>query len=145
MKTLPLLILLSLALSACSKSPSRQTPAPAPRDFTPARTNVEMFIENYAHSNHAKAQGYLQFMGHAGVTSGCSIKDADGREYSVALEYRGTENSHDFYWASYSVPSGLAIISTASEIAYFGSEIDLWTNSQWRIGIRPHEVQPNVK
>jgi hypothetical protein len=136
MKTFPFLIILGLALNACSKSPSHQTPAP--RNFTPARTNVEMFIENYAHSNHAKAQAYPQFMGHSGATSGCSLKDAaDGHEYSVTLEYRGTENGHDFYWANYSVPSGLAIVSTASEIAYFGTEINLWTNSQWRIGIRP--------
>ncbi len=136
MKTLPLLILLGLAFTGCSKSPSSQKPAP--RNFTPARTNVEMFIENYAHSDQPKAQATPQFLGHAGATYGCNLKDAgDGREYSVSLEYRGTENSHDFYWANYSVPSGLAIISTASEIAYFGTEINLWTNSQWRIGIRP--------
>jgi len=34
-----------------------------------------------------------------GVTDSISIKDdGDGREYSAAIEYRGTEHGHDFYW-----------------------------------------------
>jgi len=98
-----------------------------------------MFIENYSRSDHRGAQAQPKFTGHSGSTYGCSNKDdGDGREYSVAIEYRGTEDGQDFYWVSYTIPSGPAAATASSEIAYFGLEIELWRDSQWRIGIRPH-------
>lgn len=138
MKTWSLLLVLGLALSACSKAPSSETTTQAPRGFAPIHTNVEVFIENYARSDHRGAQAQPKFTGHSGSTYGCSIKnDNDGREYSVAIEYRGTEDGHDFYWVSYTIPSGPAANTVSQEIAYFDLENELWRDSQWRVGIRP--------
>jgi hypothetical protein len=142
MKTLASLLVLVLVLGACSKSPSAKVANKAPRGFPPIHTNVEIFVSNYAVSAHRGVQAHpdvqgLKLDGHSRNTYSCSAKDTGGPDYGAAIEYKGTEAGKDYYLATITAPSGAAGVPAPAEIGYEGREIELWRDSQWRIGIRP--------
>jgi hypothetical protein len=143
MKALASLLVLVMALGACSKSPPSKTATQSLRGFPPIHTNLEIFIENYARSTHRGAQTQpdlknLKPDGQSRDSWACRIKDdGDGAEYSAAIEYKGTEDGRDFYLVTYTRPSGAAAITASNEIAFADREIELWRDSQWRIGVRP--------
>jgi len=133
MKSLFFLLFSALVLSGCSK-PS------ADRIFSPAHPSLEVYIV----SNAGSGQGTVQpdFQHHVVPLWNLTVNEGDAA-YSATIEYKGTQNEKDYYWVTLTAPPKAVGVPAPAEIAYDGLQIELWSDSRERIGIRPYS--PNTK
>jgi len=111
------------------------------RSFPPIHTNLETFINNYALSEHRGSRTHHDVSGlkpDGRVRWKDQVAEEGAAPYSAAFEYKGTEDGKDHYLVTVKVPS--ASTPQLKEIAYDGRELEIWRDSEWRIGMRPRRA-----
>ena len=104
------------------------------RTFSPVRTNLEVYIVSNA--GHGQASRPLDFRDYVPRHWDLTFTDGDAA-YSVAIEYKGTQNERDYYLVTLTAPQGAVGVPAPAEIAYDGRQTEIWKDSKESIGFRP--------
>jgi hypothetical protein len=111
----------------------------SPRSFVPLHTSLQLAIYNPDRGEYA-ANAYIEgraFSPGSGETYACAMRDLKGQECSASIQYRGTENGKDYYFATITAPPGAVGVPAPAEIAYEGRKIEIWKDSAWLIRMGP--------
>lgn len=106
----------------------------------PVHADLEVYLNKYKMSPTIGAIGHpnltlWQPNERAMYTFG--VGEAGKPQYSARIEYKGTKDGNDYYSFTITYPVENNITSFTEEIIYKGDDIEIWRDSEYRIGIRP--------
>jgi len=112
----------------------------SPNWAPPSRPEIEVYINHYTLSENQGTLGKPNF--HAWNPSvkwefTYSMNYADTLPYTAMLKYLGTRNGDDHYKITLSCPKGSDVETSEHIVIYKGSDVELFKDHDYRIGIRP--------
>lgn len=133
----------SLSLPGCEKhpAPAVAAPTPKPNPLPATHQEVEYYINQFTKSPTEGLIGPVNFSSwtpeHRAVVTEARCGVENQPPYTVNLDYVGTRDQIDHYLIriSYPIPNGIG--SYIRPFTYDGRNTEVWSDAEYRIGIRP--------
>ena len=130
-----------LFISACKPSNQVQVvPAQFIELVPPRDTHIELYINQYALGPNQGAilrPNFSNWTAESRTKNTASTNQEGKQPYSATLQYLGRKPDADVYSVTISFPRNGSFKTTTQELHYSGSDVEIWRDDQYRIGLRP--------
>ena len=136
---LPLAIL--LLVSACRPTNQPEAvPAQLIEVAPPSNKHIELYINQYALGPNQGAilrPDYSNWTAESKIKNAASTNQEGKPPYSATIQYLGRKPDADVYSLTISFPRDGGSETFTQEVQYYGSDVEIWRDDQYRIGLRP--------
>lgn len=137
MKTALYLTLILTSLVGCKKAPEPTVQAEPAKWTAPAQGPIDVYINQFTLSPTNGATFRPSFTSPTNSHASGSTNQEGKPPYSADITYLGTKDGVDHYSFITTYPVAGGMKSETKEIYYSGTEIEIFRDSEYRIGIRP--------
>ena len=125
--------MLLILFISCEKSP-KQNANQSQIWLQPSHKKIELYISNLSGTQGANLKPLLPgFKTNKKWSCKLALGEKGQQTHIISIEYQNSKNNIDTYIADINYPDG----SSQTKFDYSGKQIQLWKDSDYRIGIRP--------
>ena len=121
----------------CKKASEPVPQSETHRWIAPAQGAIDVYVNQFTLSPTNGSILRPNFTGPSITNVSTSTNQKDKPPYGAKISYIGTKDGIDHYLVVITYPVGEEMKSETKEIFYRGSDIEIFRDSEYRIGIRP--------